>query len=524
MARRGARMHVELVEDDGTQDGPLPAVAPGSTPDGQGVVDVHARHLAPRARRRVLAATATVVVALVAVGVVGQVREAARDRARLAVVATLPQALAPLDGPPEVLWTATNDDVLWATARTPDGLLVGTRAGDDGGDTAQATDPVTGEVVWERELLPASAAPPDARGDTRTRGGSCLTHGTDGEGLVCFAHNARSVFGAAVQHRAPTVTRLLLLDPDDGAVVADLSDAVDDTGIFPTFVVLDDLAVVGSVVDDDAHVVAVAPDGTVAWRATFPAVTSPASALPRYGPRVQVMLLGDDLLVSTAGELRILDATGTVLRSFPVGPDELLSGTSGASALTSPGSEQLVFTRIGTRTVATGARTRLVRADRVGGLAGRWVPTGVDDGSADGLLLTVDGAGLHGWDSDGTWRWTAPRVPTSVGSAHVLAERVHVVVGSNLVTYDARTGAELWRSGGLTGQEPPLTDGRRLLVRAAGADGRGTDLVALDAADGSVAWRTAFPPRVELLHATFGALVGVTPLEDGARASVTVLG
>ncbi|MBO3089517.1 outer membrane protein assembly factor BamB family protein [Cellulomonas dongxiuzhuiae] len=531
MARRGARMHVELVEDDGTPDTRLPAVARGTTADGHdGDADLsdRSRRPSPRARRRVLAAATTVVVVLGTVGVVGQVREAARDRARLAVVATLPHALAPLDGPPEVLWTAETDEVLGATARTPDGLLVGTRNDDDGSATAQATDPATGEVVWEQELLPGSDAPPDAGTDTLPRGGSCLAHGTDGEGLVCFASDARTVMGEAEQrYVAPTVTRLLVLDPHDGAVVTDLSDAVAGTGTFSTFFVLDDLVVVGSLVDGDAQVVAVRPDGAVAWRATVPAAAPPSSRPSQ--PRADVMPLGPDVLVATPSELRILDATGATLRSFPVGPGEVLSGTSGASALTSPDSEALIFTRIGTATVATGARTRLVRADRVGGLAGRWVPTNVDDGSADGLLLTVDGDGLHGWDSDGTLRWTAAGVPASLSSVHVLGERIHLVVRTDLVTYDARTGAELWRHGGLVDvqaplTEPPLTDGRRLLVRTAGDEGRATDLVALDAADGSVAWRAPFPEGVELLQAKFGALVGVTPAEDGSDWGVTVLG
>ena len=519
MARRSGRTHVELVEDDGLDgSAPPPDENARSTSDGPGSPG-HA-HPSPRTRRRVLTIAAALVVGLVAVAVVGEVREAARERARLAVLATLPRVLAPLDAPPEVLWTDDTDNLLLGTTvRTAGGLLVGAHAGDDGSSIAHALDPATGEVVWERELLAAPATAPQP--DAPPQGGFCQAHGADGTLVACFAGDDGSVpDGDGFRYLAPTVTRLLLLDPQDGTVVADLSDAVAGTGAVPAFLVLDDLAVVSSVVDDVTQVVAVDRAGAVAWRHTVPVEpTSPARVDLR---RAEVVPLGQHLLVATPDELRVLDGTGATVRAVPLGSDEFLEGTSGATVLVSTAGDRAPVDLFSGR-VGEGETTKVLWDDHVGEVPGRWLRPHVDDGSAHGLLLTVDHENLYGWDPDGELRWTADR-PSSIESLDVLAGRVHLTVGAALMTLDARTGGELWRRGGLVVEDQVLTDGRHLLVRpAAPADAPHAELVALDAADGTIAWRTELPPGPRFLHAASGLLVSISVGEEDAWG-LTVLG
>ncbi|MCC2321388.1 outer membrane protein assembly factor BamB family protein [Cellulomonas xiejunii] len=521
MARHSARTHVELVEDDGV-DGvaPPPDGQPRTTPDGPRPTD-HA-HPSPRTRRRVLTVAATLVVALVVVATVGEVREAAKERARLAGFAALPQALSPLDAPPEELWTGDTDGLLLqTTVRTAGGLLVGAHAGDDGSSIARALDPATGEVVWEQELLAASDAPPDP--GVFAQSGSCLAHGADVPLVACLASDAVAVYDDDdVRYVPATVTRLLLLDPQDGTVVADLSDAVAGMGSAPAFLVLGDLAVVSSVVDGATEVVAAAPDGTVAWRTTVPAPVLPESSARDGGPRAQVTPLGDHLLVATAVELRVLDATGATLRTVTLGSDEFLEGTSGATALVSTAGDRVPVMQF-SGSVGEGETSKVLWDDHVGEVPGRWLRPQLDDGSADGLVLTVDHESIHAWDPDGALRWRADR-PSSISALTVLAGRVHLTVGGGLVTLDARTGAELWRRDRLVVADAVLTDGRHLLVRtAAPADAPQAELVALDATDGTVAWRTQLPPGVDSLWAVGGLLVGVSSGEEGTW-EVTVLG
>lgn len=530
MARRGARTHVELVEDDtldhdldgarrppGERHGRTPGSSPADAPD--------ASPPSHRGRRRALTAGVALLVVLGTVATVGQVREAARERDRLAAVATMPDGLAPLDGTLDVLWRADDLALLWATARTPDGLLVSTDNAEDGASTARAFDPGTGDVVWERELFAGSRSDPVPDGGIR--GGYCVAHGTDGDLLACLASDARYVLeGDRVHHTAPAVTRLLLLDPRDGVVAADLSDAVAGTGAAPSFVVLGDLVVVGSVVgegDEGGQVVAVAPDGEVAWRTTFPVPTAAGPSPLDRGRYADVIGLGEHVLVATAGELRLLDAGGATVRSHRLGRDEVLTGVMGSTALTQigPGRTSQRRTADGELFGASGG-TGIVRADHVADVTGAWVRIGIDDGSADGLVLTRDADGLHGWDADGTRRWTVD-VRSTFGWGHVLAGRVHLPVGDELVALDARTGAELWRRGDVVVDDEPLTDGRHLLVRT--DHDPGADLLALDTTDGTVAWRTRFPPMVEALDGVFGLLVGYGFFgDDGPDERAVVFG
>ncbi|ADG72986.1 Pyrrolo-quinoline quinone [Cellulomonas flavigena DSM 20109] len=513
MARRGARTHVELVDDDvdgGSGDG-TDAGAPGPADPPQPL----------RGRRRAITLAAVLVVVLATVAVVGEVRQDARERERLAVLAASRTALAPLDGPPQVLWTSDREEVLWASARTPDGLLV--VPGTQGERVVRALDPATGDVVWERELLPPRDTAPAPNEDVA--GASCVGHGAAGDLLACLASDAMTVFDERttdIRYVAPTVVRLVLLDPQDGTVVADLSDAVAGTGTAPAYVALGDLVVVSSVVDDATRVVAVAPDGSVAWRTEVPPSTRPAPGLPGLR-RADVLALGDHLVVATAEEMRLLDATGATVRTVPLADDESLGGAEGTTAFARTGLDRVTLMQVGSEVVARGEGTKVVRADHVGELPGGRVRADVDDGSDPRLVLTSDAEGLHGWDAEGVRRWSADVQVTR--SAMVLAGRVHATTRADaLVTFDARTGAELWRRDGLVLDQAPLADGRVLLVRERGADGAALDLVALDVADGEVAWRTPWPEGVDQLQAVFGVIVGLSYDVEGEDWSVTALG
>ena len=170
-------------------------------------------------------------------------------------------------------------------------------------------------------------------------------------------------------------------------------------------------------------------------------------------------------------------------------------------------------------------RTVVVGADHDVEVVGDVVPFVVDDGSVPGLVLTADGRDLRGWDGDGDELWSV-EIPAGEGVL-LLDGRVHLDAGTRLVTLDARTGAELWRTAATV--ERPVTDGRLLLGNAAvPSPGVQTELVALDPRDGSEVWRAPLPDGATLVahhHLLLAVWFEVPPDEDPeGRVRTTALG
>ena len=518
---RGRTRTVELVDDDepggpGAPTGPGTLTGPGAptgapTPPGP-------------ARRRAVVTCAVVLVVLVVVAVMGQARQAAAERARLARVAALPNTVTSLENPPHALWSTDGEVLQRVGARTPDGLLVGTREDDDGSSHAQAVDPATGDVVWERELLPPATSPEESPEESYRVGASCVGTGDDVTRVACYASDATyRLDGSAVRYEPATTVRLLLLDAGDGTVVADASDLPAGDGTRASLDALGDLVVLTEVTGEEARVLAVRADGRVAWRTTVPAPVPVPSPDGPSDPFADVVPLGEHLLVVTSDAAHVLARTGTTLRTFPLGPDERVTGVVGGVAVARTGPVRAEIERVDGETVVRGEGTRVLGLDGEHVLRGTLVRAEVDDASAPGLVLTRDHEGLHGWGLDGALRWTAALEGQPTAAA-VLDGRVHVLGSRAVTTFDARTGEELWRHDDVGVEQPVVTDGRRLVVQAESPDGERTDLLALDAVDGAVVWRVPGPDELALLRALHGTLVAESYGWTDDTWSMTVMG
>ncbi len=524
MGRRGPKQEVDLVEE-GEPDGAAPAGppdddAPHGSPPHAALTDA-----ARRRRRNATLVGVGLVAALLLVGVVGQGVITARERDRLAAVAALPNVLAPLDGPPQVLWTS-DEAVPSGQVRTTAGHVAGTVEHPDGSVGARAVDLATGRIVWEVELLTAADRTGLPAG-TLTAGSAYCWPGTD-EGspadvMLCTADNGAWVEEAGTIRRVPaTVTRLVLLDARDGTVVTDLTDEAAAAPVAESYTVLDDLVLLAGRTSDAAQVRAVRPDGTVAWRTTVPAPPPPERE-PEWEPeRLSLTTVGDHAVLVTPDAVHLLDATGATIRRTPRGADTSFVGST---------QDGVVLGTLGPYGRPDGsppqpASSTFVRADGEVTRPGEWVWLGVDDGTAPFTTLTWDADGLHAWDHEEAALWTADaRMPHA---AVALDGLVHLADGTGILTLDARTGAEVWRVTALRSNTPLLTDGSVLVATAGPAMGEdgGTRLVALDRTDGSEVWRVPAPFDVDTLWAVSGVLLGQRWEYDGQteRGVVTALG
>lgn len=144
----------------------------------------------------------------------------------------------------------------------------------------------------------------------------------------------------------------------------------------------------------------------------------------------------------------------------------------------------------------------------------------VAGGSVPGLTLTRDGTSrLQAWDGDGELLWSADQL---TGWSLLLDGRLHVSHEAGTVTFDARSGAELWRSSELGGAV--VTDGRHQMGLATTPDrDDGPELLALDPVDGSQAWRSPVPEGSDLVQPVLNLLVvfDLGPAEgNGPRLTV----
>ncbi len=503
--------HVDLVEDDGTAH-PGSAPAPGlSTSAGAPPHGTPAGERRRR-RRRVLMAAIPALVVLAAVLVV-HARADARERERLASLADLPFVAAPLDGPPRVAWTAPESRLDMLAAAVGD-VLVSIRTGFDQRADVVAVDATDGSERWRLEALASVAR--DAPDDAEILGfaGACVAHPVTPDAVACLATDAAGYTGGeGWQRLPPTVARLLVLDARDGRVLTDLTDALPRPLPQNLATAGADLAVWDDA-DDVLRVRALTPEGGVAWERTLEApATEGASAW--VGP-----LDARTTALVTPQAVHLVGPDGADLRVAPLAPTESAQQTTTGQVVIVPSWSTYVRARQGATPTPSGVR--LVTADSEVDLDGTLVPA-TDDGSVPGLLLTlVDTGTLQAWDGDGTrsWTWDLDGVASwfrgSRTSTTVLDGRVHASGQGLLVTLDARTGRELWRSDAL-GSGAVVTDGRLLLglADATTSDATGPELVALRREDGTVAWRAPLPATTDLVAVHAGLLLAVESPDDG---------
>ena len=496
MVRRQTLREVEVVDDDLDPDAAAAPAAPTHRP-----------------HRRALTAGAAGLAVLVVGAVTAQVVTDRRDDARIAAVSALPGAVAPLDGPPQALWGVTDDEWRGTEARAGDGTLVGVRHSTDGPVVVSARDPRTGEVVWEVELVdgttrPAPDAPDAPDGEVMASSGRCASLPQERHRVVCLVHDGMAVTTAEGDwHAVPaSVARVVVLDSGDGSVTTDLS-----TSLAPTSA--SSLAVVGDLVVTSAtqatpEIHAVTTDGKRAW----------AHVLSE-GPRTEAtyaypVALGDLVAVVTPTAVQLLDAGGAVVHDVPVPPDSQ-PWWYDTTIYVQPGIE----TRPGDGTTSE-PFTTVIRPDGLVEVTGEPVRVTVDDGSAPGLVLTTGPRGtLRAWDADGRETWSAELA--APWGALVLDGRLHLTSGTALITLDARTGEELWRSEAISSSL--VTDGRHLLGVAASTEDD-VEMVALDPVNGSELWRSALPDGTESLETYLHLLLAFAVDEVEGTSRLTVLG
>ncbi len=496
MAREQMRP-VDLVEDD-DEDAFTGGEAEATDAPPAGPVD-------RRRRRRAAVAVAAVLVVVAAGAGTAQAVQDARERARYGAVAGQWGVVAPVRGPLEVMWTTDDADALLSRVMTSEATLVGVEPRSKGVLEVTALDARTGEERWRTPLLEIPAHPdPDVQARLREAAGMCQAHPEEPL-VVCLATDARwdpvADPGTPV---VPTTARVLLLDVRDGRVVEDLTEAAGSP--LPDAVALVDDVVVTAGADEEAgHVRGLTLTGDRAWDVTLDAGSHRWAA---------VKAVGDVLVAATPREVVLLDSDGTEQARSPVDDSTWI-------ALASSTSVALVRTRgdVLDEEDLWDATTTVLRASPLE-LDGNALQPSVDDGSVPGLTLTMTrDATLHAWDDGGAEVWSAK---VRASSVLVLDGRVHLDIqggagrpaGRSLVTFDARTGEELWSS-----EEGAdlLSDGRLLYREDLDVDdGEVTRvLVAVDPATGAEVWREPLAGCADGLSTAAGLML--CPTDDGTN-------
>lgn len=447
------RFEVEM--DDGPQD----AVPAGPS---------RAR---PR-RWRWWAAVATAVVLLAGAQVVVD----ARDRAALTALAGVEGLVDAPDGPVAVAWRVDPALQVRSGARVG-GSLVAARTGADGAVRVEAVDVTTGAPVWGVEVVPAHEDADAVPGDAPV-GGEVPCVPLPAGRVVCLVEPGTAE------------PRLVVLSVTDGALVLDRGVPAPAVSVTPAG---DDDVVLTGAAGGEVHVRAWDLDDDVErWRTTLPDVPG--------DPATSAVLLDERTLAVQHGDVTLVSTGGAVLRRVAAQVPTLLTG-AGVSTSVRPSPA------LGVVVVRDAQGTSLVGELAEQRVDGSPLPTPVDDGSVPGLVLTRTPR-LQAWDaSDGTPRWGATLVDAQ--DATVLRGRVHVGTSRAVVTFDGRTGAELWRVPRATATGPVVSDGSHLFVQVM-RDGRHRapyDLVALDVADGRERWRVPLPGDAALT--TDGRLLAV---------------
>lgn len=397
-------------------------------------------------RRPARLVTAGVVVLVAVGGVTANLVEAELAERRDLALATMPGAVAPIDGPLERQWELPGAAWLAAT----DGLLVLWQGGAD--PVLEGRDLQTGAPRWSVVASTVGLARCDGAGD-----------GPRGPAVVCWHDDTSAVPPTgAFEDEAPLPGHLVLVDGADGSVLARHPIAVPDVG---TGIVDGDLVMASRRGTEIVVQRVDLADGVTVWSS---AVEVGESLVP--GAPMAWLLAEHEVVVVQGQATAVLAAgDGTVLQSWAPHPDEDAAVFGGEPAtevaVTAtgfgawPGLHDGVRSQRGTWYDNTGAV--------VSSVSGFLVEPWITDGSASDILLTArnDGQRLAGTDLDtGQLRWSVPAT-----GGRVLMRRDGAVVvgdGRGVSVYDLRTGESRWSTPvqGLRPDLGALTDGHTLVL------------------------------------------------------------
>jgi len=501
---REAMQPVELAEESSHGTEPL-ANGTGAPTD-----PALARRWARR-RRWALAVAATLVVGLLGTQAVLD----ARERARLAHLATIPGVLAPVDASIRPLWSSAD----WATisalyGRAVGDLSIGAYIDEAGERTVRGVRTRTGEVVWSTVV---GAADPAAQSRGTGSAPSCsIDEGAEAPSqVVCLVNDAALVGNTDAPSTpvAATFARLVVLDPLTGEQLAQH----DEPASAASWVgLLDGLAVVASR-SDQGHLVVVAKDprtGDARWRFESPEPLAPAlaGAWSQDPSGFTFAVVAHHIAVTAAGgEAWVLSGAGDVVDHTPAGDRTRVEVLR----------TDLIAVVDYDMSTPTGQSMRILGRDGSMGAAYDEQPAilSVDDGSLPDLLFTSSGQ-LSAWDmTTGELAWASG---VSVDTSAVLLDgRIYVRgSGGHLLALDAATGATLWEMPlAHSPDNPVFTDGRSILASEPSTTGPRT-LVAFAPSDGRRLWEAPLPDSVVYVWPFGRQLVGLS--EDGS--STVVLG
>ena len=484
MGREPSMQPVELDEPDPDAPPPAPSLS--------------AADRWRRIRRRV---PALVAVVLVLAGM--QAVDDAQQRAARAELAAIPGVVRPVDADVRVLWTPPAGGGSVLDGITSGDALVGLLRAADGSQAVIAIDGVTGERRWTTPLAaPRPTTPQDGSLDPI---GGCERVPEVSDQLLCLVSDTYRLYGDMTVELVPgTLSRLVVLDPDDGAVLADhpAPGAV-------AFTALPGLAVVAVPVEGGIELLGTdLASGQQRWSTTVvpPPVTPDEGEDVRASTTLLTTAAGFGVVAAT--RMTLLDRDGVVVRDdidarmgFVVDPE------SRTLAI-------LSMTGASLRTTFYGRGPDVV-------LDGRLVDVSVDDGSVPGLVLMND-EHVHAYDRDSSVpRWSVPH--SMAGNALVVRGRVYLSTSSGVVAVDGRTGEELWLA------PPPesrslgalVTDGIHLLSAQQRPDVAGEvsqddwpgvgELAAYGFDDGRELWRVDLPEDFLGVWSSGSTLVGWGP-------------
>jgi len=420
---------------------------------------------APQQRRRWWRAAGAVVV-VGALVLAGQVVLDRRHREHEARFDDVPGVLLPVPREPHVAWMADDDaHAHLADAIEVGGVLVGGTLGDDG-YSITGTDRATGAARW------TVTGPLGDPGETTqwvtqdwTPRAQCVPMGA---WVACGVDEV----GPGYVAPDPEATRIVVLDPADGTVASDRVSSVRTWTADAEQVVTATSTRLGEEVTwtltaYDVH-------GAQTWTRTLPAATvlDDADGVADYSTALRAD--DDRIAMMDEGHLWLVDHDGSLVEDRPVEARRFYGFDRGvvvsypyANDDGTPSSEPAGFI------THDGGWTPL---------AGTPLAIGVDDGSADGVVLSAPRTDepsstgpLEAHDATtGDLLWSYPAA--LVDSALVLDRTVFALVQTqagddvqHVVALDARAGRERWtsepmRGAGLVGGLQLATDGRDVLA------------------------------------------------------------
>lgn len=472
MAGRRSAARMQLVEVDEASVA-VPPSEPVTRPDASVADAVPPRGGALRVVRRWWPVGAAVVLAAGAVVLVG----AARDRAFVERVGSVPGLVRPLADVPQERWRAPASADVGAVVAAGDALVLVSER--DGRWVVTAHDARDGAVRWSLDAAPVQ------RSGFESSLVRCPSSGEDVGALVlCLVTEPRVVYSDDASIQEPAHTHVVALDAATGAQRGtwELTDellSADRRG--------DDLVV--ATVDRDGHVLAERRAGTTGealWSFRTPDVLDSA-------------LLGR--VVDAWTERGVIVLEGVVTHVLDVDDGAVL--TVGGPYR----DPQVVALDEGYATWATVGGGEVHAADGevrfpVAGLPERFH---LDDGSAGDVLVVDEGPNLRGVDAaTGDPLWSTP---TMLDVRARVSDRLLLAGLTRFGVLDPQGGRLLWVS---DAAEPapwqPLTDGA--LVLAPGETvGGAPQLVGLGLDDGVKFWSVDLPPGVQRVDGFGGHLV-----------------